>query len=332
MMTRGIHPLPEPIRREFDRAIRLEWWTIFFLSTIIVVMYLSMGGSQAMKTAWIEDCLSLIPPIIYLIAQRYVSRRPNERFPYGYQRVVSIIFLGAAVSLSILGLFLLFDALRSLLQAEHPSIGLMSIFGHEIWAGWVMMAALLYSVIPPVILGRKKLSVAKKIHQKALHTDADMNRADWMTAAAGIVGIAGVGFGLWWADSAAAAFISLDIMKDGVSNLRQSIVDLMDGRPTTVGDRKPDPLVDAVCHRLESLDWIEEVGVRMREEGHLLVGEIFIVPRTLENLPERLSDAVDVAQGVDWRIGDLVPTVVDSLSRGDHDVESQVEASDRHPV
>ncbi len=67
----------------FTRARRLEWWTLFFLGTIVVAMYLSMGGSQAMKTAWIEDVLSMIPPVLFLIALRQRSKQPDARFPYG---------------------------------------------------------------------------------------------------------------------------------------------------------------------------------------------------------------------------------------------------------
>jgi hypothetical protein len=41
-----------------------------------------------------------------------------------------------------------------------------------------MIAVLVYSVIPPVILGRLKKPVAAKIADKVLHTDALMNAAD----------------------------------------------------------------------------------------------------------------------------------------------------------
>lgn len=140
-----------------------------------------------------------------------------------------------------------------------------------------------------------------------------MNKADWMTAVAGIVGILCVGLGLWWADAVAAGFIALDVLRDGIVNLKQSIADLMDGRPTTVGDRKVDDIPEVVCRRVESLEWIDRAGIRLREEGHLLVGELFLVVNDMTDLVTKLRQAVDVAQGVHWRIGDLVPTVVDSL-------------------
>ena len=67
-----------------------------------------------------------------------------------------------------------------------------------------------------------------------------MNKADWLTAAAAIVGVVGIGFGLWWLDAVAAALISLDITKDGVSNLRRAVVDLMDQTPTTIDEDDAD--------------------------------------------------------------------------------------------
>ena len=58
-----------------------------------------------------------------------------------------------------------------------------------------------------------------------------MNKADWMTGAAAIGGILGIGLGWWWADAVAAAFISLDILHDGYINLRQAVFDLMNQIP-----------------------------------------------------------------------------------------------------
>lgn len=69
-----------------------------------------------------------------------------------------------------------------------------------------MIAVMAVTSVPPVILGRLKMRLAKDLHNKVLYADADMNKADWMTGAGSIVGIAGIGIGLWWADAAAALF------------------------------------------------------------------------------------------------------------------------------
>ena len=49
-----------------------------------------------------------------------------------------------------------------------------------------MIAALVYSVIPPFVLGRMKLPLAAELHDKTLQTDANLNKGDWLTGIAGI--------------------------------------------------------------------------------------------------------------------------------------------------
>ena len=48
MKPRPNYRLPEEKQEKLRKVVRLEWTTIFFLLTITVVRYLSMGGSQAL--------------------------------------------------------------------------------------------------------------------------------------------------------------------------------------------------------------------------------------------------------------------------------------------
>ena len=155
---------------------------------------------------------------------------------------------------------------------EHPSIGLISLLGHEIWLGWVMIAALTYSVIPPVILGRIKLPVARTLQDKVLHTDALMQKADWMTGLAGVAGILGVGLGYWWADAAASAFISFAILRDGVYNLRISTAELIDGMPRELDSED----IAADARKLEAAlnAKYPDAEIRMRESGRFILVQI----------------------------------------------------------
>lgn len=59
--------------------------------------------------------------------------------------------------------------------------------------------------------------------------------------------------------------IFLDITKDGFTNLRHAVNDLMDQTPTTVAPDDTDPLRDRVAERLKELDWVADVEVRLRE-------------------------------------------------------------------
>lgn len=260
--------LPGEVEKAMKRAKRLAWLSIVFLVSIILAMAAVMGGSQAMQTAWIEDMLSLLPPVVFLIALKLEQKPASEKFPFGFYRANSLAFLIAAGALTTMGALLLYEAASTLIMQEHPTIGSFQLFGREIWLGWAMIAVLIYSVIPPVILGRLKKPVAAKIADKVLHTDALMNAADWQTGLAGILGILGVGFGFWWADAAAAGFISLSILIDGLRSVRTSVVELIDGAPRRMDSGKIDPLVNRVAAKLKAEHG--DVNVQVRETGRYM--------------------------------------------------------------
>jgi cation diffusion facilitator family transporter len=309
LKTRSGFELPPAREADLRRAVRLEWATIAAMITVVAAIYLTMGGSQAMKAAWIEDLLSFVPPIAFLVAARVRNRAPTEEYPYGFHRAVSIAFLAGAVALTIFGGYILFDSVHGLLLREHPTIGLSVVAGHPVWGGWLMIAALVYSGIPPLILGHLKMPLARRLHDKTLKADADMNRADWLTAGAGVAGIAGVSLGWWWADSVAAGIISIDIVHDGLQNLARVVKDLMDRQPTTVdGERADEPrrMIEAVA----ALDWVRRANGRLREEGHVFTGELFVDPDDGVLTPERARQAGDAARSVDWRIHDIVVSLM----------------------
>lgn len=63
-------PLPDSVEHDLQRAEKLEWYTLFWLTLIVIAMTWAAGGSQAFKTAWIEDVLSLMAPTLFLITRR----------------------------------------------------------------------------------------------------------------------------------------------------------------------------------------------------------------------------------------------------------------------
>lgn len=267
--TRG-HP--REIRDDIAAATRLEWWNIGWTLSIVAAMGLAMGGSQAMKTAWIEDTLGLVPPIAFLIAVRYEARASNQRFHYGYDRVNGLGFLIAAVALFAVGFFLLRNSVTALVMQDHVTIGTVRLWGRDVWLGWFMLGAQAYSTVPSLVIGRKELPLAKRLRDKLLHTDALMNKANWQTNLAGIIGVAGLGFGLWWADSVAAAVISASVIRDGWRALRIATSELVDGIPRELGDNKMSKEAAAIAKALEQR--FPKAKVLMRETGRFIRAEV----------------------------------------------------------
>jgi cation diffusion facilitator family transporter len=302
--------------RARERARRIAWLSIVLLTCAAILLALTLGQSQAMKTAWVSDVLTAIPPAAFLVALRYELRPPNERFPYGYFRAISVSFLVTAGVLLLIGVYLLLDSLMKLVRQERPPIGTMVLFGHQLWAGWAMVGALAVSMGVGILLGRLKQPVAQRLQAKQVYAEAEMNRAEWMSEGAAIVGILLVAFGRWWGDAVAAAFISVEIVRDGWHQLRQVIGDLMDEAPTRLGTTELEELPRKVREAAERLDWVEKAAVRLREQGHVIVGDVFVVPRDETDLAARVERASDELAKLDWRIYTLTVMPVSRLDDG----------------
>jgi cation diffusion facilitator family transporter len=298
--------LPEDLRPAHRKAVRLERLTIAYLISAVAVIYLTLGNSQAMRTAWIEDILSLLPPIAFLVATRIRRRPPSARFPWGYHRAISIAYLAASSALLLMGTLLFAEGAMKLATAEHPPIGTVVLFGEQLWLGWLMLPALAWSAVPAFFLGRAKLPLADALHDKVLYADAKMNKADWLTASAAAVGVIGIGLGLWWADALAAMLISADIAHDGWRNLRAALSDLMDQAASTYDGEQPHPVIARMEAALRECDWVREARVRVREEGHVFHAEAFVAPEGGEASAAQLDDARERLEALDWKLHDVV--------------------------
>jgi cation diffusion facilitator family transporter len=310
----GRTELPRHQVEVLRRAIRLEWITIGFLAVTVTLVYLVLGNSQAMKAAWVEDLLSFIPPIAFLLAVRVSRKAPTIGHPYGFHRAVGIGHLVSAVALTTMGAYLIVDSASGLIAVEHPTIGTVVILGQVLWLGWLMIGVMALIALPPVFIGRVKLALAKELHDKVLYADADMNKADWMTAVGSIIGVTGIGLGLWWLDGVAAIFIATSILSDGVRNLRAAVLDLMDERATTFDDKKPHPVSREVEQYLRRLRWVADAGCRVRDEGHVFHIEAFVVPaRGRTPSLRKLEAAREGCVAVDWKVQDIVLVLVPEL-------------------
>lgn len=302
------HALPEDREKLLRKATRLEWVSIAVLAVTVTLVGVVSGQSQAMKAAWTEDLLSFLPPIAFLVAARFIRKPADPRHPYGHHRAIGVAHLVAATALLLMGSLLIVHSVMGLVEGEKPPIGILVLFGHDVWLGWLMIAVMTVTGIPPVILGRMKMKLATPLHDKVLYADADMNKADWSTSLATIVGVLGIGVGLWWMDSAAAIVVAASIVKDGVTNLRGAVGDLTDTRATTL-EGKAHPLIADIERVASEAPWLSTAAARVRDQGHLFHAEVFVVPRPGQDPSvEQIEDLQQRLQKLDWKLHDVVIT------------------------
>jgi divalent metal cation (Fe/Co/Zn/Cd) transporter len=173
--------------------------------------------------------------------------------------------------------------------------------------GWLMIAALVFSAIPPVLLGHAKIRIARTLSDKVLYTDAETNKADWQTSLAGIVGIMGVAAGLWWADAVMAVLISVSILKDGVRGLRIAIVSLLDGAPRKLDSMEIDPDAARIVDRLSG--GFRSARVQIRETGRYF--RVNVEPEDEPHIPDAMADAL--MDQASWRLIEVSLAVRDAL-------------------
>ena len=276
-----------------------------YICSKIALLFFVMAGSQALKTEMTGELLSLIPPTLFLVGDKIVRREPNERYPFGYERAVSAGYVGAAVALLGVGAYLLLDGGMKLVMKEHPSIGGFPLFGQVVWIGWLGIAVLLWSSIPAFFLGRAKRKAAEALHDKTLAADAEINAADWQSAAAAIVGLVLVSFGLWWGDALAAVLISAEIIRSGWSELRTALGDIMDSKPQNVLSKEDEDVPARITDFLRRQPWVDDVIVRVRERGREFTAEAHVIPGHEEDLVDRITEAASKSREIDRRLAEL---------------------------
>ena len=71
----GHHDLPQEQQDALRKAVRLERIPVAY--KLIAMRYLCWLAAQAMKAAWIEDALSLLPPLAFLVLSDLLVGQPR---------------------------------------------------------------------------------------------------------------------------------------------------------------------------------------------------------------------------------------------------------------
>ncbi len=305
----------DELKAGFKKMYWLAWLSLAYQVGVTLVVGLTMGSSQAMKTEWIENALAIVPITGVLLTYNTENKPPEKQHPFGHHRSGTIAFAAAAFALAGVGTYLFFDSLTNLVHREYPSIGGITLLGRTFWHGWLMIVVMAFTAIPQMLLARAKIPVAKLIHDKPLYACADMNRANWITNGAGVIGLGLVACGFWWGDSLAALLISLDIMRDGYLNVVKSLSDVMDRHPVDLETGCQHSIVDEVERVLRALPFVADERTLIREHGRYLFAEIFIEPN--ERMPSATVASRQVREAImslDWRLQHVVIEFTDELN------------------
>jgi len=182
---------------QIAQALRLEYLTVGWnvLEGIVAVAAARAAGSVALLGFGIDSFIECASALVML--WRLHSERLGQQNPLAIARLERRAQRLIALSLAGLALFVLLDALDTLLHAERPSFSVL---------GTCLLVA---SITVMSWLARQKRRLARALDSSALGADAFQTTACFYLSLAALLGVGANGlFGFWWADPLVALVIS----------------------------------------------------------------------------------------------------------------------------
>jgi cation diffusion facilitator family transporter len=249
-------------------------------------------GSLAILSEAGHSLIDLGATIITYGAVRISGKPADEEHQYGHGKFESVSALAETALLFLLSGVVIWEAVKRLVEhEEHAVIA-------NAWAFGVIAVSMLVDFFRSRALSR----TAKQTQSHALEADALHFSSDLWASLAVLVGLAGVRFGLPWADSAAALVVAVLVCIAGWRLGRRTIDSLTDVAPEGATAK-----VKMIAARVPGVVKVEQV--RAREVGEKTFIDLAVaVSRTLPL--ERVSALKDaVANEIRKQMPGAEPTV-----------------------
>jgi divalent metal cation (Fe/Co/Zn/Cd) transporter len=187
---------------ERDRLIRrakaLSWLSLAWMTVegAVAITAALIAGSVALLGFGIDSAIEGLASLI--VIWRFTgSRRLSEHAERQAQRAV-------AVSFFLLAPYIAQDAIRTLINGEHPS------------TSWVGIGLSISSIVVMPLLGRAKQSVGERLGSGATTGEGAQNLLCAYMAAGVLVGlVANAAVGWWWLDPVIALAIAAIAVREG---------------------------------------------------------------------------------------------------------------------
>ena len=193
--------------REHDRLIRraktLSWVSLAYMTAegAIGVTAAILAGSVALLGFGLDSAFEGLASVI--VIWRFTgTRRHSEHAEVRARRLVAITFF-------LLAPYIAQDAIRSLINGEHPS------------TSWLGIGISTSSIIVMPMLGRAKQRIGRRLGSGATAGEGNQNMLCAYLAAGVLAGLVlNTGFGLWWADPTVALGIAALAVHEGRATWR----------------------------------------------------------------------------------------------------------------
>ena len=222
-------------------------------------------GSLAILSEAGHSLIDLGATVMTYVAVRISGKPADEEHHYGHGKVESVSALAETALLFLLSGVVIWEAWKRLTEhEEHVVVA-------NVWAFGVIAL----SVAVDFFRARALSRTAKQTSSQALEADALHFSSDLWASLAVLVGLAGVRFGIGWADSAAALAVALLVCVAGWRLGRRTINTLTDTAPKGAAEK-----IASIAAHVPGVVKVEDV--RARAVGETTFIELAVaVSRTL---------------------------------------------------
>ncbi len=232
------------------------------LTSLVLLIIKGIAGLISGSLVLLSDALDSGFDLLTMIASwfgfKIAQRKPDEKFPYGYYKVESIISL-------FISLLIVYASVELIIS------GYSSLFVlREINSPFIALGSALASVITSFYLSRYLMKQGKEIHSQLLISNSRERFTDSIKStvvlAAIFLGFLKVPF----VEGVITIAISLLILKVGLESAKDSIVALMDASPS----REIEERIRSIIRSTKGV--MDFSNLKLRQSGPFIFGEVAI--------------------------------------------------------
>jgi cation diffusion facilitator family transporter len=249
-------------------------------------------GSLAILSEAGHSLIDLGATVMTYAAVRVSGRPADKEHHYGHGKIESVSALAETALLFLLSGVVIWEAVKRLTEHEE----------HMVIANAWAFGVIAVSIAVDFFRSRALSRTAKQTHSQALEADALHFSSDLWASLAVLIGLGGVRFGLWWADSTAALAVAILICVAGWRLGRRTIDTLTDTAPVGAAAQ-----ITALAAKVPGVVRVEQV--RARAVGEKTFIDLAVaVSRTMPlDRVSALKDAV--AAAISQQMPGAEPTV-----------------------
>ncbi len=190
-----------------------------------------MTGSMGILSEAAHSLLDMGAAVITYFAVRVSDKPADEDHHYGHGKIEAISALIETSLLFITSFWIIYEAGKRLMTGNI-----------EVEATWYAFAVVIISIIIDYSRSRALMRVAKETGSQALEADALHFSTDIWSSAVVLIGLVCVLFDLKGADSVAALFVAIIVMKVGYDMGKRTFDVLIDAAPEGIAEKAKDIL------------------------------------------------------------------------------------------